>query len=92
MFVLAIIMGYRMLMGVHILSFLSMYILNLAFGIWFRVHPRKQDIPFKHWAAYYKPTFKTYNILIYVFNFKLARGLITKLFRENKHLNCSFDD
>jgi hypothetical protein len=73
MVALAISLDYMMVKSVHILSFVSMFIANIAFTLLYHIKLRKEDLAFKHWYTEYKRTYTALKYLMFLFNFKAAR-------------------
>lgn len=72
---LAIVYDFMMIKAVHILTYISMYLANVTFGLLFHYKLRKEDSAFIYWHAQDKKPYYVYKYLIFLFNFKSVRGL-----------------
>lgn len=89
---LSLTLDYMMVKAFHILGFVSMYVVNCTFGTFFHLRLRKEDLPFRHWQHEHKKSYTIYKYLMFLFNFKIARGFYSKLFDNKLYFNAAFED
>lgn len=70
---LSIALDYMMLKSIHIFSFLTLFLLNIAFTIYYDLKLRKDDYTFRRWQVEHKKTYTALKIVMFLFNFKAAR-------------------
>eukprot|EP00347_Sterkiella_histriomuscorum_P022324 403330882 len=92
MFALSFTLDYMMVKVIHILTYIFMYITNAAFAIEFDKKRKKNDMPFRHWETEHKQQYYFYKHLMYIFSFKLGRGLYSKVIDKKPLFNAAFGD
>lgn len=73
MICLSIALDYMMLKAIHIMSFISMFVANIGFTLFFHLKLRREDLAFRHWYVEHKKTYTALKFIMFLFNFKAAR-------------------
>jgi hypothetical protein len=90
MFGLSLTLDYMLVESIHVLSFVSLFCVNVIFTLLFDFKLRKKDIAFRHWISTYKKYYVIYRILSFFYSFKVLRLLYSGLFGK-LYFHASFE-